>query len=153
MRSLRGGCCHPRRVFDLSVPTTRAERTAVRKAWAAYPYRVRSQTVRAVERGTQPPDERAAWAAVVFAAAVLRPRGRHWWQDTHGARYALPYVLAAALVLAGTAGWLIASPRSTAADWVMLAAALVVTAYVVFLVRLYRGCEKLVAPWTPPRGR
>jgi hypothetical protein len=135
-------------VFDLRQPTTRAERRAARRAWTAHPYRVRRQAVRAIERGARPADERAAWAAVVLAAAVLRPRGPHWWQDTRGARYALPYLLAATLVLSGATGWSIASPGSTTIDWVGLAAFLVLTAYVTFLITLYRQCDRLVAPWT-----
>ena len=140
-------------MLDLSVPTTRAERTAVRRAWSAHPYRVRRQVVRVLENGGRHPDEEAARTAVAFAAVVLRPRGPHWWQDTRGSRYALPHLLAAALVLSGTAGWPIASPRSGAGAWVWLAVSLVLAAYVVFQMTLYRQCDKLLAPWTPSRGR
>ena len=141
-------------MFDLSVPTTHAERRAVRQAWAAYPWSLRRAVVRAAERGVRHPHQAAAWAAVVFAAAVLRPRGPHWWQDTRGSRYALPYLLATAVVLGGTAGWLIASSGpSSAAGWALLVLALLLGGYVGFLITLYRQCGRLLAPWTAPQPR
>ena len=138
-------------MFDLGVPTTRDERRAVRRSWVAYPYSLRRAVVRAALRGVGHPDQAAAWAGVAFAAAVLRPRGPHWWQDTRGARYVLPYLLAAAVVLSALAGWLIATPGQAAAGWAIAVLAVLWATTVCSLMVLYRQCDRLVAPWTVRR--
>ncbi|GAB4081419.1 hypothetical protein GCU67_18315 [Modestobacter muralis] len=143
-------------MFDLSVPTTRDERRWVRRTWAAYPYALRREVVRVAKLGHRHPHEPAAWAAVVYAAAVLRPTGPHWWQSQRGARWAFPLVLAAAVLLAGEAVWFIASPGpSTLLDWAVLALAVLIGLWAVFVLDLRRECRLLLAPFTttvgPPR--
>jgi hypothetical protein len=145
VRSLGAGSCHPRRVFDLSVPTTRDERRSARRTWAAYPYALRQEVVRAAKRGDRHPHEAAAWAGVVYAAAVLRPFGRHWWQSS---RWGFPLVLAAAVLLAGEAIWFIAAPGPTEAiDWALLALAVVFALWAAFMLAVRQGCRLLVAPF------
>jgi hypothetical protein len=148
VRSPGDGSCHPRRVFDLSVPTTRDERRSARRTWAAYPYALRKEVVRAAKRNQRHPHEAAAWAAVVYAAAVLRPTGRHWWQN---ARWCFPLVLAAAVLMAGEAVWFIAAPGpSEVLDGGLLAVAVVIGLWAVLVLAARRDCRLILAPFVVP---
>ena len=152
VRSLEAASCHPRPVFDLSVPTTRDERRCARRTWAAYPYALRREVVRAVKRGHRHPHEAAVQAAVGYAAAVLRPSGPRWWQSQRGARWAWPLVPAAAVLLAGVAVWSMAvlgPPRGP--DWAVLALAAAIGLWAVVVLDLRRECRLLLAPFTPAR--
>ena len=155
VRSASARSCHPRPVFDLSVPTTRDERRSARRTWAAYPYALRREVVRAAKRGHRHPHEPAVWAAVGYAAAVLRPTGPHWWQSPRAARWAGPLMVAVAVLLAGEAVWFIAAPGpATVLDWAVLALAVLIGLWTLFVLDLRRECRLLLAPFTtagPPR--
>ena len=146
---MRSPLCHPPCVLDLSVPTTPAERRAARRTWAAYPYAVRREVLRAAKRGERRPDEGAARAGVTYAAAVLRPTGPRPWQSSRSARLAWPMVLAVAVVLAAEALYFLTAPGpATVLDWSLLALAVLVAAWALFVIDLRRECGRIVAAWT-----
>jgi hypothetical protein len=139
-------------VSDLSVPTTRDERRSARRAWAAYPYALRRDVVRAAKRGQRHPDEAAVGAAVAYAAAVLRPTGRQWWQSQRGAGWAWPLVLVAAVLLAGAAVWSMTLGPPRGPDWAALAFAVLIGLWAVFVIDLRRECRRLLTAPLPTAG-
>ena len=149
VRSPSARSCHPRRVLDLDVPTTRDERRSVHRAWAACPYALRREVVRAAKHGQRHPHEAAAEAAVGYAAAVLRPTGPHWWQSRRGDRWAWPLVLAAAVLLAGAAVWSMTLGPPRGPDWAALAFSVLLGLWAAFVLDLRRDCRLLLSASLP----
>jgi hypothetical protein len=130
-------------VTDARTPTTPEERRAARNAWRALPYPVRKEVVRAARRRVPSADAAAGETGRLWAATMLRPRGRHWWQrhpEQEWLRLAIAAVLVAETVWLVTSGSL---PWSRA--WPLPAIAYVLVLISLFNLGVRRNLRRLAA--------